>query len=211
MSGCITSVVLYSINGAAASCLLHLDTSACCVEEREFRMYTSRVLIHLVLAGIISAVPVVCNSLPVFNYVSIKHMHAIALPAEASVLCDLTDCDEDSIQTDTKLQRELAKTPLPKNSASANEGGEKYENSAASKEHGSALQAAVNVGHSAEGSKKEELIHTTDEPETSSAVMPYDRRLPHVHPRKTRSIRNVALFRRAFKNIGKIFFFSLLH
>ena len=177
-------------------------------------MFLPCVLIHLIIAGI-SAVSVNQDSLPVFSYDYVRQVTVLAMPGEADVICDMTDCDEDYINPHNKLQREPTKTTTLKHLA--NEVAARQGNTAAWREHGpemefkySYLQSsrvdAVNVDGLAEGVKKEDVNML----ETSQSVIPNGGEVPSVPARKRRSIRNVAFFRRAFRNIGK-FFLSLFY
>ena len=163
-------------------------------------------IVHMMLAGI-SAVTFAANTPPVFNQVSFNHAHVITL----SALCHLPLCKDDFIQPDAKGQRVPTETPLLEHSSPTIEADVRRKN--AFKEYGSddlkmgfnsldlarnsQPHATVNVAESYDEDKEEELMQTMD----ASSVG-----LPQIHPRKPRSIRNVAdVFRRAFKNIGKIF------
>ena len=171
-------------------------------------MFEPSVFIHMMLAGM-SAVTFAADTPPVFNQGSVNHAHVITLSAGA--LCHLPPWNEECIQPDAKGRRFLAETPLLKHSSPSIEADARRKK--ASKEHGSddlkmslnsldstrnsRSHPAVNVAQSNDEDKEEKLMQTTD---ASSAG------LPSIHLRKTRSIRNVAdVFRRAFKNIGKIF------
>jgi len=176
-------------------------------------MFLPCVLIHLVIVGI-SAVSVSQDSLPVFSHDYMKQATVLAVPGEADVTRDTTDCDEDYINPDNKLQREPSKTPTLKHSA--NEVAARQGNTAALREHAPETElkysdlyrsyrvdAAVNVDGSAEDVKKEDVSVL----ETSQSKIPNYGAIPSVPARKRRSIRNVAFFRRAFKNIGKFFLY----
>ena len=172
-------------------------------------MFLACVLIHLVIAGI-SGMSVTQGSLPVFSYDYVRQVTVLAVPGEADVTCDTTDCDKDYINPHNKLQREPSKTPTLKHSA--DEVAARQGNTAAMREHApemelkysdlhrsSRVEAAVNVDGLAEDVKKEDVNML----ETSQSMIPNDGEVPSVPARKRRSTRNVAFFRRAFRNIGK--------
>ena len=207
----IATVVVCSINRAGRQRHVHLDGSLL-GEESDRKtvdniMFKPSVIIHMMLAAI-STVTVAASSPPVFNQVRVNPAHAITLSAIAS--CHMPFCDDDFIQPYTKGQRVITETPLLKHSSPTIEADARRKN--AFKAHdsdnlkmgfnpldlpiNSKSHPAVNVARSNDEAKQEELMQTTD---ASSAG------LRSIHLRKTRSIRNVAdVFRRAFKNIGKI-------